>query len=222
MDRPHLVLFDLDHTLLAGDSDQLWCDFLVDQGLMPPEPLGQRNREMASGYKDGTVDVRAFCEFYIGTLCLMSAQAWQPWRELFFQQCVLPRLAVAGVEQIRAHQQAGHRVLMTTATNRFITDLTAAHLGIADLIATEPEVLEGRFTGRLAGEPNMRQGKVVRLHRWLEQQGWRLGDLHSTAYSDSINDLPLLEAVERPVCAQPDSALEGIARERGWPVVRWF
>jgi HAD superfamily hydrolase (TIGR01490 family) len=222
MDRPHLVLFDLDHTLLAGDSDQLWCDFLVEQALMPPEPLGRRNQAMARGYKDGTVDVRAFCEFYIGTLCLMPVQAWQPWRALFFQQCILPRLAAEGVEQIRAHQEAGHRVLMTTATNRFITELTAAHLGMAELIATEPEVVDGRFTGRLTGEPNMRQGKVARLHHWLEQQGWRLGDIHSTAYSDSINDLPLLEAVERPVCAQPDVALEDIARERGWPVVRWF
>lgn len=222
MDRPHLVLFDLDHTLLAGDSDQLWCDFLVAQALVEAEPLTTRNREMERGYKAGTVEVSAFCEFYIGTLCLMDWQAWQPWREQFLQQCIVPRLAPAGHQQIRAHQRAGHRVVITTATNRFITELTAAHLGVSELIATEPEHSQGRFTGRVVGLPNMRQGKVTRLQQWLDAQGWRLGDLDSTAYSDSINDLPLLEAVRHPICAQPDAALAQIAHERGWPVVRWF
>lgn len=222
MVRPHLVLFDLDHTLLQGDSDQLWCDFLVDQNLIPAEPLASRNREMEQRYKAGTVDVRAFCEFYIGTLSLMDAAAWQPWRTRFLQQSIVPRLAPAGVRQLREHQAAGHRVAITTATNRFITELTADHLGVGDLIATESERLEGRFTGRVEGQPNMREGKVLRLQHWLEQQGWNLSDLHSTAYSDSINDLPLLEAVAQPVCAQPDARLERIAHERGWPVVRWF
>lgn len=222
MDRPHLVLFDLDHTLLQGDSDQLWCDFLVGQALVDAEPLATRNRQMERDYKAGTVDVQTFCEFYLATLGLMAPDQWQPWRELFLQQCIVPRLAREGLQQIRSHQEAGHRVLITTATNRFITELTAAHLGVQDLIATEGEQVGGRFTGRVAGIPNMRQGKVTRLHQWLGQQGWTLAELQSTAYSDSINDLPLLEAVGQPVCAQPDEALERIARERGWPVVRWF
>jgi HAD superfamily phosphoserine phosphatase-like hydrolase len=111
---------------------------------------------------------------------------------------------------------------MTTATNRFITELTAAHLGIEHLIATEPQMIEGRFTGKTSGVLNMRQGKVERLHAWLDQRGLQLADLHSTAYSDSINDLPLLESVTAPVCTQPDAALERLAHERAWPVLRWF
>lgn len=222
MRKPELVLFDLDHTLLEGDSDQLWCEFLVEQAIVEPEPLRSRNQAMARGYKDGTVDVRAFCEFYLGTLCLMDEAAWQPYRQRFLQQWVIPRLAPAGIDQVRSHQQAGHRVLITTATNRFITELTAAHLGVSDLIATEVERIGKRFTGRVLHTPNMRQGKVLRLHQWLEHQGCTLLQWRSTAYSDSINDLPLLEAVDQAVCAQPDAALEQIAGERGWPVVRWF
>ena len=222
MSHPPLVLFDLDHTLLQGDSDQLWCDFLVEQHLVDAEPLMSASRDMERDYKAGTVDVSAFCEFYMGTLCLMDAAAWQPWRERFLQQCIPPRLALAGVRQLGEHQHASHRVAITTATNRFITELTAEHLGVADLIATEPQCLGGRFTGRLVGTPNMRGGKVLRLQQWLAQQGWSLSELDSTAYSDSINDLPLLEAVTQPVCAQPDAKLERIALERGWPVVRWF
>lgn len=222
MALPHLVLFDLDHTLLAGDSDQLWCDFLVAQSLVAAEPLASRNRDMERAYKAGTVETGAFCEFYIGTLCLMDRQAWQPWREQFLRQCIVPRLAPGGQQQIREHQRAGHRVVITTATNRFITELTVAHLGVSELIATETEELQGRFTGRVAGLPNMRQGKVTRLQQWLEGQGWHLDDLESTAYSDSINDLPLLEAVRHPICAQPDAPLARIAQDRGWPVLRWF
>lgn len=222
MSKPELVLFDLDHTLLEGDTDQLWCDFLVGQAIVEPEPLLSRNQAMARGYKDGTVEVQAFCEFYLATLCLMDEAAWQPIRQRFLQQCVVPRLASAGVAELRAHQRAGHRVLITTATNRFITELTAAHLGVSDLIATEAERIGHRFTGRVLQVPNMRQGKVVRLHQWLDQQGQVLSQWRSTAYSDSINDLPLLEAVDQAVCAQPDAALEWIAQERGWPVVRWF
>jgi HAD superfamily hydrolase (TIGR01490 family) len=220
-DQP-LVLFDLDHTLLEGDSDQLWCEFLMEQGLLAREPFASRNQDMARQYKAGTVDVQAFCEFYVGTLNALSAAQWQPWRELFFEQSVRPRLARGGCEQVQAHRSAGHCVVMTTATNRFITELTAAHLGIEHLIATEPQMLEGRFTGKTHGVLNMREGKVERLHAWLARWGLQLADLHSTAYSDSLNDLPLLESVTAPICTQPDAALERIARERAWPVLRWF
>ena len=163
MNAPDLVLFDLDHTLLQGDSDQLWCDFLVQQSVVEAEPLLSRNRAMATGYRNGTVDVLSFCEFYLGTLRLMDAMAWQPLRLRFAQQWVIPRLASAAVAQLRAHQQAGHQVLITTATNRFITELTAAHLGVSELIATEAECIDNRFTGRVFQTPNMREGKVVRL-----------------------------------------------------------
>ena len=217
-----LVLFDLDHTLLDGDSDQLWCEFLMEHGLLAREPFASRNQDMARQYKAGTVDVQTFCEFYVGTLSALSQAQWQPWRELFFEQSVRPRLARGGCEQVQVHLSAGHCVVMTTATNRFITELTAAHLGIEHLIATEPQILEGRFTGKTHGVLNMREGKVERLHAWLARWGLHLSDLHSTAYSDSLNDLPLLESVTAPICTQPDAALERIARERAWPVLRWF
>jgi HAD superfamily hydrolase (TIGR01490 family) len=194
----------------------------MEQGLLAREPFASRNQDMARQYKAGTVDVQAFCEFYVGTLNALSAAQWQPWRELFFEQSVRPRLARGGCEQVQAHRSAGHCVVMTTATNRFITELTAAHLGIEHLIATEPQILEGRFTGKTHGVLNMREGKVERLHAWLARWGLHLSDLHSTAYSDSLNDLPLLESVTAPICTQPDEALERIARERAWPVLRWF
>jgi HAD superfamily hydrolase (TIGR01490 family) len=194
----------------------------MEQGLLAREPFASRNQDMARQYKAGTVDVQAFCEFYVGTLSALSAAQWQPWRERFFEQSVRPRLARGGCEQVQAHRSAGHCVVMTTATNRFITELTAAHLNIEHLIATEPQMLEGRFTGKTHGVLNMRQGKVERLHAWLAQWGLHLSDLHSTAYSDSLNDLPLLESVTAPVCTQPDAALERIALERAWPVLRWF
>ena len=220
-DQP-LVLFDLDHTLLEGDSDQLWCDFLMAQGLLPREPFASRNQDMARQYKAGTVDVRSFCEFYLGTLTLLSPLQWQPWRERFLRQAVVPRLAAGGRAQVAEHRAAGHCVVMTTATNRFITQLTAEYLGIEHLIATEPQIVADRFTGKAAGVLNMRQGKVDRLHAWLAEQGLSLDAVHSTAYSDSVNDLPLLECVNSPICAQPDPALERIASDRAWPVVRWF
>ena len=217
-----LALFDLDHTLLDGDSDQLWCDFLIAEGLLDAAEFGARNQEMARGYAAGTVDVRAFCDFYVGTLTLMSPADWQPRRERFLTDWIVPRLAAGGREQIRAHQAAGDLVAITTATNRFITELTAAHLGVPELLATETESVAGRFTGKATGVLNMRAGKVERLHAWLDARGLRLADLHSTAYSDSINDLPLLEAVDEPVATQPDARLAAIARERGWRRVQWF
>ena len=220
-DQP-LVLFDLDHTLLNGDSDQLWCDFLIEQGVLAIEPFASRNRDMARQYKAGTVDVRSFSEFYVGTLTLHSPLHWQPWRERFLRDWVVPRLASGGRVRVAEHLAAGHCVVMPTATNRFITELTAAHLGIDHLIATEPEIEAERFSGRTAGVVNMRQGKVERLHAWLGHWGLNLADVHSTAYSDSINDLPLLECVSTAICAQPDAALERIASDRAWPVVRWF
>ena len=190
------------------------------QALVDAEPLASRNREMERGYKSGTVEVDAFCEFYIGTLCLMDPQAWQPWREQFLQQCIVPRLAPAGQQQIREHQRAGHRVVITTATNRFITELTAQHLRIEHLIATECELREGVFSGRTRGVLNMRAGKVERLHAWLGERGQAFGAFaHTTAYSDSINDLPLLQAVHEPVAVDPDAKLLAHAQQQGWRTI---
>lgn len=217
-----LALFDLDHTLLDGDSDQLWCDFLIEKGLLDKAIFSAKNEAMARDYKSGAVDVQAFCEFYIGTLTLKTPQAWEPLRQEFLNTWVMPRLCEGGKAQIRTHQVKGDRVVMTTATNRFITELTAAHLGISELIATEAEVKDGLFTGKALGVLNMREGKVERLMTWCEQQHLQWTQLETWGYSDSINDLPLLEAVNHPTVTQGDAKLRAEATQRNWPQIDWF
>jgi HAD superfamily hydrolase (TIGR01490 family) len=212
-----LTLFDLDHTLLNGDSDVLWCDFLIARGLLDAQDFGARNAAMERDYRAGTVSVQAFCDFYVSTLAGRSAADWQPLREAFLCDVVVPRLWPAGQALVRQHQQAGDLVLMTTATNRFITEPTAAHFGIQHLLATECEVDDaGTFTGRTTGQLNMREGKVLRLQAWLAGRGLALDAMHSTLYSDSINDLPLLSAVTHAVAVDPDPRLAAVAAERGW------
>ena len=215
-----LTLFDLDHTLLDGDSDQLWCEFLVDRGVLPREPFETLNQAMARDYAAGQVSAQAFCDFYIGTLAGRSADEWRSLRRDYIDGRVLPRISEAALELVVRHRDAGDLVLLTTATCRFLSELTAVHLGIAQLIATECETgPEGRFTGRSRGVLNMREGKVQRLHDWLAGQQLDLLELDSTLYSDSINDLPLLSAVKRAVAVNPDERLAAEAAQRGWPVI---
>lgn len=211
-----LTLFDLDHTLLAGDSDVLWCQFLLHEGRLDAS-FDERNRAMETAYRAGTVGVREFSEFYVGTLAGRTAAEWEPLRRRFLKDVVAPRIPATARALVRQHD--GDLVVMTTATNRFITELTAAELGFEHLIATDCEVeTDGCFSGRVSGTPNMREGKVERLHAWLAERGEALaGFTTTTAYSDSINDLPLLQAVMRPVVVNPDARLAAEALARGWP-----
>jgi HAD superfamily hydrolase (TIGR01490 family) len=218
--KPRLTLFDLDHTLLAGDSDVLWCDFLIDKGLLERAAFAARNADMEARYQAGTVGVQEFADFYMGTLAGRTAAQWEDLRQEFLVAQVMPRIPAAAWELVRRHRDAGDLVVMTTATNRFITELTAAQFGIEHLLATEPDVADGIFSGRCRGTPNMRAGKVERLHEWLAARASALGQFASTAYSDSINDLALLEAVDQPVAVDPDPRLAMMARERGWRVLR--
>lgn len=220
MTSGRLVLFDLDHTLLSGDSDVLWCDFLMDKGLLERAVFAQRNADMDARYRAGTVGAQEFADFYVGTLAGKSLAQWEHLRLEFMATQVAPRIPAAALELVQRHQDAGDLAVMTTATNRFITELTALHFGIEHLLATEPEVRDGLFTGRCSGTINMRAGKVERLHEWLAARSQALADFNSVAYSDSINDLPLLEAVDEPVAVDPDARLAVIARERGWRVLR--
>jgi len=215
-----LTLFDLDHTLLDGDSDQLWCEFLMDRGVLPRDPFEAQNRQMARDYAAGAVSAQAFCEFYIGTLAGRSADEWQTLRRDYFDEHIVPRIPAQALELVARHRDAGDLVLLTTATCRFLSELSAVHLGIAQLIATECEsAADGRFTGRSRGVLNMREGKVQRLHDWLATQQLQLADCESLLYSDSINDLPLLSAVRRAVAVNPDARLAAEAATRGWPVM---
>ena len=215
-----LTLFDLDHTLLDGDSDVLWCEFLVERGVLDREQFEARNQRMEAGYKAGTVSPLEFCEFYVSTLVGRSREEWEPLRRAYFDEVIVPRIGNAALDLVARHRDAGDLVVLTTATNRFLTELTAAHLGIAQLIATECEVgPDARFTGRVAGTLNMHEGKVARLHEWLARMRSELGEYDSTLYSDSINDLPLLKTVRHAVAVNPDFRLAAEAAERGWPVI---
>nr|WP_279343791.1 HAD-IB family hydrolase [Variovorax terrae] len=216
---PKLALFDLDHTLLSGDSDVLWCDFLMDKGLLAREAFAARNADMAARYQAGTVGVQEFADFYVGTLAGRTAPQWEPVRQEFLATQVVPRIPQGALDLVKRHLDAGDLVVLTTATNRYITELTALFLGIEHLLATDVESVDGAFTGRTHGTLNMREGKVARLHQWLAARGHTLDRFKSTAYSDSINDLPLLQAVNHPVAVDPDPQLAAIAGSAGWPVL---
>ena len=215
-----LTLFDLDHTLLSGDSDVLWVDFLMDRGVVDREEFAARNADVEARYKAGTVNAQEFADFYVGTLAGRTPAQWEPMRQDFLATQIVPRIPPAAVALVNQHVDAGDLVVLTTATNRFITELTALYLDIEHLIATDCEVVDGSFTGRTLGTLNMREGKVARLHEWLRARGHALDQFDSTAYSDSINDLPLLAAVNHPVAVDPDPKLAAQAAERGWPVIR--
>jgi HAD superfamily hydrolase (TIGR01490 family) len=217
-----LALFDLDHTLLDGDSDVLWCEFLMDRGVLDRATFEPLNRRMEADYRAGSVGSREFCAFYVGTLAGRTAAEWQPLRDAFLHHCIEPRLLPAGRHCIEQHRQRGDELVLTTATNRFITELTARSLGFEHLIATECETgAEGRFSGAPQGTLNMREGKALRLRQWLAARGRALEHEDSVFYSDSINDLPLLALVRRPVVVDPDAALAQHAHAAGWRVVSW-
>jgi HAD superfamily hydrolase (TIGR01490 family) len=224
MTPPTLAIFDLDHTLLSGDSDQLWCEFLVQHGLLPESHLAL-NDQMAVAYKAGTVSVQAFCDFYVSQLAGQGPAHWQPWRERFLQEAVWPRVPADALALLARHRDQGHTLVLSTATNRVITELTAAALNIPHLIATEVALAGGIYTGHTTGVLNMREGKVQRLTAWMSDQGWSpsqqttaLAQAHF--YSDSANDLPLLRAVGHPVAVDPDDRLLAAATSAGWPVLR--
>lgn len=216
-----LALFDLDHTLLDGDSDVLWCDFLIERGVLDRASFGARNAQMDRDYRAGVVSAQAFSEFYVSTLAMRSRLEWEPLRREFLTDVVAPRIGQAAQALVRKHADAGDIVVLTTATNRFLTELTASHLGIEHLIATECEVdAAGDFSGRTAGTLNMREGKVERLHDWLRSRDIEWANCDATCYSDSINDLPLLSAVQHAVVVHADAQLSAEARQRGWPSLR--
>ena len=219
--KPRLVLFDLDNTLLTGDSDVLWCDFLMDEGVLDRAQFAARNDDMEARYKAGTVSAQEFAGFYLETVQGRTPQSLEDLRQRFLREVVAPRISADAKELVRNHRQAKELCVITTATSRFITELTAEHLGVEHLIAIEPEIVEGRFTGRADGVLNMREGKVTRLHAWLHARGEQLQDYASVAYSDSINDKPLLEAVDEAVAVDPDPKLLALATERGWRVMRF-
>jgi HAD superfamily hydrolase (TIGR01490 family) len=212
-----LALFDLDNTLLTGDSDYEWGQFLIDHGVLEREAYEAQNRAYYDQYVAGTLDIHEYLGFALRPLAEHSAADLNRWHAEFMRLRILPMITAAARALVERHLGHGDLCAIVTATNSFVTAPIAREFGVQHLIATEPETLHGRFTGRVAGTPCFREGKVRRLDEWLASQGRRLADFEeSIFYSDSHNDLPLLERVSRPVAVDPDTALAAEARRRGW------
>lgn len=211
----NLVLFDLDNTLLSGDTDVEWLEFLIDQKVLPPSAQ-QDNLEMDRRYRSGQANALEYVRFYLRFYPPHSMASLLSLREKFIATRIEPRMLPAARALVQKNNQQ-NLVAIITATNRFLTEPIAAAFGIEHLIATEPEKRDGRFTGRVAGVPSFREGKVRRLDDWLAGLGRRFADFRESAcYSDSHNDLPLLERVSRPVAVDPDETLAREAARRGW------
>jgi len=219
-----LVLFDLDGTLIAKDSDHAFGEFLVQLGWADAAQFSAENARFYRQYQAGQLDIAAYVDF-----------ATRPWRdrsigeqqdvlERFMREQMLPAIGQQARTLVRSHLDAGDRVAIATSTNEFVTRPIADAFGVDALIATELERdAHGRVTGRIRGTPSLREGKLARVHGWLRGQGLSLGDFAtSVCYSDSTNDLPLLQAVSDPVATNPSPALEAIAHERGWRILRLF
>ncbi|QLF93336.1 HAD family hydrolase [Pseudomonas sp. ABC1] len=213
----HLALFDLDNTLLAGDSDHAWGDYLCRRGIVDADAYRARNDAFYQDYLAGRLDVLAYQNFCQEILGRSEPDQLDAWHRDFMRDCIEPIILPQGEALLRQHRDAGDKVVIITATNRFITGPIAARLGVDTLLATECEVRDGRYTGRATDIPCFQAGKVTRLERWLEENGHDLEGSHF--YSDSWNDLPLLGRVSHPVAVDPDPKLEAEARSRGWKVI---
>ena len=218
--RTRLALFDLDNTLLAGDSDYEWGQFLVERGILDRPTYEAQNQAYYEQYAAGTLDIHEYLGFALRPLADHAPQELGRWHAEFMRTRILPMILPAARELVRGHLAGGDLCAIVTATNSFVTAPIAREFGVRHLIATEPESRDGRFTGRVAGTPCFRDGKVRRLDQWLAGPGWRLDDFsESTFYSDSHNDLALLERVTRPVAVDPDEELAAEARRRGWALI---
>jgi HAD superfamily hydrolase (TIGR01490 family) len=213
-----LALFDLDNTLLAGDSDFEWAQYLIERGVLDREVYEARNQHFYDQYKAGTLDIHAFLDFQLKPLSRHPRAQLDAWHRDFMARKIIPIIAAGTPELLRCH--TGHTQVIITATNSFVTAPIAAHLGVPHLIATEPEQVAGEFTGRPVGMPSFKEGKVARLEQWLAQQGKSWADVtESWFYSDSLNDLPLMARVHHPMAVDPDPVLRAHAEARGWPVL---
>ena len=211
-----LALFDLDNTLLAGDSDYLWGCFLVQKGLVDRQIYEEANERFYREYAEGRLDIHEFLNFALQPLTNNDAELLRSLQKEFMERHIRPIMTRQGIDHINRHIRAGDRPVIITATNSFVTAPIARAFGVNDLIATEPEIINGRYTGRVEGTPCFQKGKIERLQAWLDITKIDFDD--SWFYSDSHNDLPLLEAVTHPVAVDPDEPLQAIAEERGWQI----
>ena len=213
-----LAIFDLDNTLIGGDSDHAWGEFLVARECVDGERFRNQNDRFYRDYQRGDLDIFAYLEFALEPLAQLSRGQLENLQHEFMEEVINEIWLPHADSLIARHREAGHHIMIITATNRFVVEPIAARLGVDTLLATEPEEVAGRFTGKVAGEPCFQSGKVLRLQHWLAQNTqFERGE--KWFYSDSINDLPLLQKVEHPVAVDPDERLRREALERGWQVI---
>ncbi|MEW6613068.1 MAG: HAD family hydrolase [Pseudomonadota bacterium] len=212
-----LALFDLDNTLLRGDSDHAWCEFLIDLGVLDGERFRAQNERFYAEYVAGTLDIHEFLDFQLKPLASHSLADLRRWHAQFLESRIQAMITPAARALVERHRSRGDELVIITATNSFVTRPIAEVFGIPHLIATEPEAIGERYTGRVFGTPCFREGKVTRLRQWLENTHHSLAGSHF--YSDSHNDLPLLREVEHPVAVNPDPQLREHAERAGWPIL---
>jgi len=216
----NLALFDLDNTLLAGDSDYNWSLFLIEEGLLDAKSHKERNEQFYVDYKNGTLDIFAFLAFQLQPLSQHPRAFLDELHKKYMERVIKPMMTDKAHALVRQHQAQGDLCLVITATNSFVTRPIASAYGIEHLIGTDPEEKDGEFTGGVAGVPSFQQGKVTRLEQWLAARNQQLSDFkQSYFYSDSHNDLPLMKLVTDPVAVDADPTLQAYAMEKGWPQI---
>jgi len=216
--KQKLALFDLDNTLLEGDSDYEWAQFLIEEGVLHAGEYNAKNDWFYERYKDGTLDIHEFLDFQLRPIARRPRAQLDAWHSAFMQRRIRPIILPKAAQLVAKHD--GALTAIVTATNRFITQPIAAELGVANLLATDIEEDEhGIFSGKPRGTPTFREGKIQRVKDWLAERGTTLADYESWFYSDSLNDLPLLERVTHPVAVDPDATLRAYATERKWPII---
>lgn len=212
-----LAIFDLDNTLLNGDSDHAWGEYLCRKGVVDETEYRAANDRFYQLYKAGTLDIIEFLNFALKPLAAHSQEQLASWHAEFMRDVIEPMMLPKAQALLERHRSANDQLMIITATNRFVTGPIAARLNVPIILATEPEQIDGRYTGKVTDVPCFQDGKVVRLQRWLKEHNASLEG--SFFYSDSINDLPLLEAVSNPVAVNPDERLEQLAQQRNWPIL---
>ena len=212
-----LAIFDLDNTLIAGDSDHSWGQFLVVENIVDHQHYKTMNDKFYADYESGCLDILAYPEFSLEPLTRLSMENLQSLHKKFMRNVINPMKLQQAADLINHHQQAGDRLLVITSTNRFIVEPICKSLGIDEIIATDLEIVDNKYTGKVRGTPTFKEGKVTRFHQWLEAQ--KLSNNVSYFYSDSINDMPMLLEVDHPIAVDPDSALRKEAESRHWKII---
>ena len=218
----HLALFDLDHTLLPIDSADTWSHHVVARGGLDPAGYRERIQRFADAYRAGTFDVDAYVRFQMELLAAFPRASLDQWHHEFMQSHVGPAVRAQARALVERHRTQGDELALVTGTNAYVVTPIAREFGIDHVLAVEPEERDGRFTGGYVGSHTYQDGKVRKVEEWLARRGRTLADTTTTFYSDSINDLPLLQRVTHPVVTNGDPRLLAIARERGWPTLQLF